>query len=404
MQHTVPVNQRSLVGAAATAVLLLAVACSGGGGSAAAPTATPSGDTQTDAPTPAPRPREFTLVASGDVLLHERLWRQAEADAARSGTAAMDFTPQLANIAPVVSTADLAVCHLEVPLAPSGGPYSGYPTFSGPPQVVTALLDTGYDACTTASNHTFDAGADGIERTLAALDAAGLAHAGSARTPEEAGRTTIVDVATTEGPVRVALLSYTYGFNGIPYPNGDTWRANEIDEARILADATGARGQGAEVVVVAMHWGTEYDHEPNEQQLTLAPRLIGSPDIDLVLGHHAHVVQPVENIGGEWVVYGMGNLMANHAEPEGPKAEGVLLRFTFREDLAGGRFTTTRAEYLPLYQTYEFPVEVLDVPAALASGDTGTATVPRLETALARTAEIVTARGAAAHGLMPLAR
>jgi poly-gamma-glutamate synthesis protein (capsule biosynthesis protein) len=316
----------------------------------------------------------------------------------------MDFTPQLANIAPVVSTADLAVCHLEVPLAPSGGPYSGYPTFSGPPQVVTALVDTGYDACTTASNHTFDAGADGIERTLAALDAAGLAHAGSARTPEEAGRTTTVDVATTEGPVRVALLSYTYGFNGIPYPNGDTWRANEIDEARILADATSAREQGAEVVVVAMHWGTEYDHEPNEQQLALAPRLIASPDIDLVLGHHAHVVQPVENIGGEWVVYGMGNLMANHAEPEGPKAEGVLLRFTFREDLAGGHFTTTRAEYLPLYQTYEFPVEVLDVPAALASGDTGTATVPRLETALARTTEIVTARGAAAHGLMPLAR
>jgi poly-gamma-glutamate synthesis protein (capsule biosynthesis protein) len=112
----------------------------------------------------------------------------------------------------------------------------------------------------------------------------------------------------------------------------------------------------------------------------------------------------VENIGGEWVVYGMGNLMANHAEPEGPKAEGVLLRFTFREDLAGGHFTTTGAEYLPLYQTYEFPVEVLDVPAALASGATGTATVPRLETALARTAEIVTARGAAAHGLMPLAR
>lgn len=400
MAHTVPVNRHPLP-AIVTAVLVLAAACSGGG-EQAAPTASASGGV-TATPTPTPRPRTFTLVASGDVLLHERLWRQAEADAARTGAAIMDFAPQLANIAPVVSTADLAICHLEVPLAPSHGPYSGYPTFSGPPQVVTALIETGYDACTTASNHTFDAGAAGVERTLDTLDAAGLAHAGSARTPEETGLTTIVDVATTEGPVRVALLSYTYGFNGIPYPNGDTWRANEIDEATIHANAATARQRGADVVVVAMHWGTEYDHDPNEQQLDLAPRLIASPDIDLLLGHHAHVVQPVENVDGEWVVYGMGNLMANHAEPEGPKAEGVLMRFTFREDLGTGGFSTTRAEYLPLYQTYELPIEVLDVPAALASGDTGTTTASRLETALARTAEVVTARGGAEHGLELLA-
>ena len=401
MPHTVPVNQRPLFGAAAAAVLVLAAACSGEGEPATAPTATPS---RTTTPTPTPHPRTFTLVASGDVLLHERLWRQATDDATRTGAATMDFAPQLANVAPVVSAADLAICHLEVPLAPSRGPYSGYPTFSGPPQVVRALVATGYDACTTASNHTFDKGADGIERTLDALDAAGLAHAGSARTPEEAGLTTTIDVATPEGPVRVALLSYTYGFNGIPYPNGDTWRANEIDEGTILADATTARQRGAEVVVVAMHWGTEYDHEPNEQQLDLAPRLIASPDIDLLLGHHAHVVQPVENVGGEWVVYGMGNLIANHAEPEGPKAEGLLLRFTFREDLAAGGFAATSAEYLPLYQTYEFPIEVLDVPAALASGDTGTTTASRLETALARTAEVVTGRSGDEHGLVPLAR
>jgi poly-gamma-glutamate synthesis protein (capsule biosynthesis protein) len=160
---------------------------------------------------------------------------------------------------------------------------------------------------------------------------------------------------------------------------------------------------GAEVVVVALHWGTEYDQEPNEQQRDLAPRLIASPDVDLLLGHHAHVVQPLENVAGEWVVYGMGNLMANHAEPEGPKAEGLLTRFTFTEDLAAGTFSAPVAEYLPLYQTYEFPIEVLDVPAALASGDTGTATASRLQTALARTTEVVTSRGGAEHGLIPLA-
>jgi poly-gamma-glutamate capsule biosynthesis protein CapA/YwtB (metallophosphatase superfamily) len=375
----------------AAAALVLA-ACTGGSEPATEPAPTLT-ETPTPTPTPTPEPRTFTLVGTGDVLLHERLWRQAERDAAETGNGVLDFTPQLANIAPIVSDADLAICHLEVPLAPADGPYEGYPTFSGPPQVVSALDATGYDACSTASNHTFDQGAGGVTRTLDALDAAGIAHAGSARTPSEAEQTTMVDVETTEGPVKVGLLSYTYGFNGIPYPASETFWANEINEQQILADAATARQRGAEVVVVALHWGTEYDHDPNSQQAEVAPRLIGAPDIDLLLGHHAHVVQPIENIGGKWVVYGMGNLMANHAEPQGPKSEGLLTRFTFTEDLSTGRFAVTTAEYLPLYQTYEPPVEVLVVPAAIVSGQTGTTTVARLEQALTRTTEVVTSRG-----------
>jgi poly-gamma-glutamate capsule biosynthesis protein CapA/YwtB (metallophosphatase superfamily) len=375
----------------AAAALMLA-ACTGGSEPATEPAPTLT-ETPTPTPTPTPEPRTFTLVGTGDVLLHERLWRQAERDAAETGNGVLDFTPQLANIAPIVSDADLAICHLEVPLAPADGPYEGYPTFSGPPQVVSALDATGYDACSTASNHTFDQGAGGVTRTLDALDAAGIAHAGSARTPSEAEQTTMVDVETTEGPVKVGLLSYTYGFNGIPYPASETFWANEINEQQILADAATARQRGAEVVVVALHWGTEYDHDPNSQQAEVAPRLIGAPDIDLLLGHHAHVVQPIENIGGKWVVYGMGNLMANHAEPQGPKSEGLLTRFIFTEDLSTGRFAVTTAEYLPLYQTYEPPVEVLVVPAAIVSGQTGTTTAARLEQALTRTTEIVTSRG-----------
>lgn len=375
---------------AATALVL--AACTGGSQPATEPAPTLT-ETPTPTPTPTPERRTFTLVGTGDVLLHERVWLQAERDAAETGNGVLDFTPQLANIAPIVSDADLAICHLEVPLAPADGPYEGYPTFSGPPQVVSALDATGYDACSTASNHTFDQGAGGVTRTLDALDAAGIAHAGSARTPSEAEQTTMLDVETTEGPVKVGLLSYTYGFNGIPYPASETFWANEIDEQEILADAATARQRGAEVVVVALHWGTEYDHDPNSQQAEVAPRLIGAPDIDLLLGHHAHVVQPIENIGGKWVVYGMGNLMANHAEPEGPKSEGLLTRFTFTEDLSTGRFAITAAEYLPLYQTYEPPVEVLVVPAAIVSGQTGTTTVARLEQALTRTTEVVTSRG-----------
>lgn len=136
--------------------------------------------------------RTFTIVATGDVLLHPPLWAQARRDAVRSGSATMDFAPMLAGVKPYVSAADLALCHLETPLAGTAGPFSGYPSFSGPPQITSALKAVGYDACSTASNHTFDQGAAGVKRTLDTLDAAGIAHAGSARTRTEWRRITMV--------------------------------------------------------------------------------------------------------------------------------------------------------------------------------------------------------------------
>jgi poly-gamma-glutamate capsule biosynthesis protein CapA/YwtB (metallophosphatase superfamily) len=363
-------------------------------------TAAPGATSSSESP-PTPQARSFTLVATGDVLLHEPLWEQAQRDAAVTGQGPLDFGPQLAALRPLVETADLAVCHLETPMAPASGPYQGYPMFSGPPQILPALAGIGYDACTTASNHTFDQGGDGVARTLDALDAAGLAHAGSARSPEEASRTTIVDVRAPAGPVRVALLSYTYGFNGVPYPNGESWRANLLDEERILADAGAARQQGAEAIVVALHWGTEFDQAPNEDQLAIGPRLLASPDVDLVLGHHAHVVQPIEHVAGEWIVYGLGNLVAAHATPGEPLREGLLVRFGFVEQ-PDGRFAVAAAGYAPLLVSDPFPARVLDVAAALRAADESVASLERLQEAWDRTTSVVSSRAAPAAGLVPL--
>ncbi len=347
----------------------------------------------------AAHPREFTLVATGDVLLHTPLWDQARADAASAGQpGGRDFRPMLAGIRPVVSGADVAICHMETPVAPAGGPFSSYPSFSVPPEIAPALAATGYDACTTASNHTYDRGADGVKRTLDALDAAGLRHAGSARTPQEAATTTLLDV---DG-VRLALLSYTFGFNGIPAPAGQTWRSNPIDERRILADAALARRRAAEVVVVALHWGDEYDHAPNAQQQALAPRLIGSPDIDLLLGHHAHVVQPIEAVGDEWVVYGMGNLVSNQGSQGPDKLEGLMVRFRFTEQ-PNRHWTVTSAEFAAVLTDDRGPIRVVDVRRALADPHTDPRLRPRLQTAWQRTAAIAGARGAPAHGLRPIA-
>jgi poly-gamma-glutamate capsule biosynthesis protein CapA/YwtB (metallophosphatase superfamily) len=348
----------------------------------------PTAATPGAGPTTSLSSERFSLVATGDVLLHPALWAQAEKDG-RDGEP--DFSPMLADVKPVIKGADLALCHLETPLAEPGGPFSGYPRFSGPPQIVPALRKAGYDACSTASNHTFDQGAAGIERTLNALDENGIAHTGSARTKAESEKITMVEA----NGVKVALLSYSFGWNGVSYPNGQTWRGNLIDEAEMEAAATRAREQGAEAVVLSVHWGTEYSPEPSAQQRALAPKLARSNRFDVIISHHAHVVEPVEKIGRTWVVYGLGNFVAHHSTPQPANEEGLLVRFTFEKQPGRKRFTTTKAEYLPLYVTRTAPIRVLDVPKALARKDYGSTTEQRLETAEQRTEGVVRTKGLA---------
>lgn len=306
-------------------------------------------------------PRRLTVLMSGDVLLRETLWMQARADARAAGRGGYDFRPMLAGVRPTVSAADLAICHLETPVAPAGGPYSDYPVFNVPPQIVPALDWAGYDACTTASNHSLDQGSTGIDRTLAALDQAGIAHAGSARTAREADRVTVLTVRGS----RVALLSYTFGLNGFTRPDGSPWLVDLIEQRAILAEARRARASGADLVLVALHWGVEYRNDPTAQQRALATALLASPDVDLVYGHHAHVVQPFARIGGKWVAYGLGNHLAEqYTQPERTH-EGVMARFTFTER-AGGGWAVSRAEFLPTAMPLRPPFRLADLTAALA--------------------------------------
>lgn len=266
------------------------------------------------------------------MLLHSPLVRQARAD----GRGSPDFFPILRGVRSVVSRADLAICHLETPLAPRKGPYSGYPIFSVPPQVVKAIKRVGYDTCSTASNHTIDKGERGVRRTLDALDAAGLRHTGSARNPAEGRKIAIYRVKG----VKVAHLSYTYGTNGIPVPRGKSWLVNSGIQAKKIVKAAGrARALGAEVVIVSLHWGAEYRHRPTPEQRRAARALLTSPAIDLLIGHHAHVVQPFDRVHGTWVAYGLGNQVANPSAGPSGTHEGVLAWFRFTRTGDGWRVT-----------------------------------------------------------------
>ena len=197
--------------------------------------------------TPAPAGRAFTIVVAGDLLAHTSVIDQARAYAADGG---YDFSPMLRMVQPIVAAADVAICHLETPVAPPGVPADGsYPDYGVPPEITAAIASAGFDRCSLASNHAMDKGAAGVDATLNAFDSAGLGHTGMARTAAEAGPTIF-----TVGGTTVAHLSYTFNFNGRRLPKGQPWLSNQIDPARIVAEARQARQAGARFVIVSLHW------------------------------------------------------------------------------------------------------------------------------------------------------
>lgn len=289
-------------------------------------------------PAPAAARVEFTVAASGDLLIHEPVAAQALAN---GGGRRYDFRPMFGSIRDRIAGADLALCHMETPLVP--GPVQGYPSFRTPPALATSVRAVGWDACSTASNHSLDAGQYGIDTTLKALDRAGLKHAGTARSPSEANRSTIIDVKG----VKVAFLSFTAVSNGQAVPHA--WSFNWAQAGRIVADARKARRRGADAVIVNLHWGTEYGHAISPAQATLARALTRSPAITAIVGQHVHVVQPIRRVNGKPVVFGEGNLVSNQTAACCPAEaqDGLIALIDFTS--AGGRVKAKRVRYIPTW-------------------------------------------------------
>jgi hypothetical protein len=359
--------------------------------------------------------RSFTVAAAGDVLIHPELVEQAAEDAKRTGEGkdGLDFGPLMAGVEPVISKADLAICHLETPVGKPAGPFEGYPEFLVPPQILTTLKGVGYDTCSTASNHTFDHGLKAVKRTLDAMDEAGLGHTGSARTPEEAEKINVRDV----NGVKVAHLAYSWESFLNPTPKDQRWAFNSISTAAIKKAVARARAEGADAVILSVHWGLEHYNEPSVPQLELAERITKETGVDLVIGHHAHVVQPIQKVNGTWVAYGLGNQVARHSSPTGLTEEGVIGWFEFRERTDGGwdvgaRYRTTLVDIPPQPEEGRKPAagavedhRLVDVQSVLdAPGDLSEDRLARYRLAVNRTRGFLYNRGApGGDGLKPLA-
>lgn len=279
------------------------------------------------------------MAAAGDILPHRPVVTSARTYAVGTSSG-FDFRPMFAEVRSVLSNADLALCHLETPLSADNRNLAEPNTliFNSPREVGEALKWAGFDGCEFASNHTWDRGLEGLRQTISIVEDEGMGYAGPQADEDEAGSAAFFDAAG----VRMAHLAYSYSLFNNWGPNTDVppeapWTGRAmwpvVGAEGILDDARTARAEGAEVVVVSMHWGEEYVSEPTQDQRQLAEALLTSGEVDAILGTHVHVVQPCETIDGRPVAYGMGNFLSNQSPRGGTLSpatqDGVIMEITF---------------------------------------------------------------------------
>ena len=274
--------------------------------------------------------------------------------AATDGTA-FDFTPLFETMKPYIQASDIAVCEFETPIAKRGGPYTGYPVFNVPPEVADAAASVGYTACTHATNHSWDQGADGIARLWDTLASKGIAQTGSYKTEEDSTKPLVIDSPTGGG--KLGLVTGTVSLNGMTADHdwqvdrlreaGDPQHQSDIDRA--VAKAKAAREQGADVVAMAMHSVQEYIDYADSWQVSEAHELADTGAFDVIYGAGCHCAQPIENYNGTWIIYGLGNTGTVSAPASRiVNNQGVTARIQFagRKGVAGA-WRVSRIDWVP---------------------------------------------------------
>lgn len=278
-------------------------------------------------------PSTLTLAAVGDIMMHSPQFPAYY----NTQTGLYDFTSYFKSVKPYLEEVDLAWANLETPLLGGEKIYTGYPMFNAPAELADALQWTGFDIVTTANNHALDRRAKGVTRTLQVLKERGLVSRGTYESKWSASQTTLVE----KNGIKLGILAYTYGTNGIPLPKDQPYMVDLIQEEKILEDIKRTRKAGADAIVIALHFGNEYEHIPNQEQQRLA-RSLAAGGADLILGSHPHVLQPYERIriiqpdGSEReavIMYSLGNFISNQRGEQ--KDVGCIFQVTFQKDQHG---------------------------------------------------------------------
>jgi len=279
---------------------------------------------------PKPEIKEAKLIAVGDIMMHSTQTRSGY-DAKRQ---IYNFDSFFAPVKNILSKGDWVIGNLETPLAGEDvGGYTGYPLFNAPATLADAAKKAGFNILTTANNHALDRGEKGVIRTIANLGDRKIAFTGTAASVGEASKPLI----STKNNISLAILAYTYGTNGIPIPKGKDYLVSLIDEKKIVKDIAKARKQGADIIAISLHFGDEYQRQPNPQQKQLVENLLKA-GADIILGSHPHVVQPYKIFkfpgkNGKTrkavAIYSMGNFISGQMKDYTDL--GVIFQVTIRK-------------------------------------------------------------------------
>lgn len=295
----------------------------------------------------------FTFAGVGDNLIHQAIFSQYE-----MGVTDYDFKEDYALMKPYIETADLSFINQETICAGEEFGLSHYPQFNGPTQILDAVANTGFDWLAASSNHSLDKGSDALLAELNYLheNYPDISVTGAYRSEEESNQYIVREV----NGIKVGLLGYTYGLNGIPLPEDMPWLVELINEDQIQKDME-ALSKISDVQIVSMHWGTEYHTEIEADQQALAQKM-NEWGVEVIIGTHPHVIKPAEIIQGEkqdtLCYYSLGNFLSAQDTNEG--MVGGMASFTLQYDFdtqetsfKDVKFTPTVMYYDPAFTTFK---------------------------------------------------
>lgn len=247
---------------------------------------------------PEVKEERLSLIMVGDALLHSSLYR----DGYQNGT--YDFTSQLELIKPEIQKHDLAFYNQESILGGTSIGLSDYPNFNSPQEFGDAMIDAGFNLVSLANNHTMDRGVTAIQNSCDYWKTKDVLTAGSYCSAEDAEEIKIKE----KNGIKYTMLAYTYGTNGITVPSDKPYLVNLYSDEKAKADIEKVRDK-VDLLIVSMHWGTEYRSEPTDEQKREAEYL-SNLGVDIIIGTHPHVIEPITYINDTLVIYSLGNFIS----------------------------------------------------------------------------------------------
>lgn len=282
--------------------------------------------------------QEISFLFMGDIMGHGPQIKSAWQENKKQ----YEYSEVFNHLEDIISSVDFAIGNLEVTLA--GKPFKGYPQFSSPDELAVACKNSGMDVLVTANNHSCDRKNKGVIRTLDVLDSLKILHTGTFKDVKNREKNNLL-VLSKEG-IKVGLLNYTYGTNGLPF--SDPVYVNLVDSVLIKKDVINAKNKDLDKLIVFVHWGYEYKDFPNSYQKKYN-RFFQDLGVDVVIGSHPHVIQPMvyskENNHEFLTVFSLGNFVSNQRAER--KDGGAMFRLSFQK--TDNNILISRKEYIPVW-------------------------------------------------------